>query len=57
MEINMRSEMNIELNGEIIEKVDHIKYLGFIIDKNLKLNDHIEFVCKKIEKKSGSSKE
>ena len=31
----------------IIEKVNSIKYLGFIIDKGLKFNDHMEFICKK----------
>lgn len=53
MEINMTSEINIDLNGETIEKVDHIKYLGFIIDKKLNFNEHIEYICKKIGKKIG----
>lgn len=53
MEINMTSNDIFKINNEIIEKVENIKYLGFVIDKNLKLRDHIDYVCKKIGKKIG----
>lgn len=53
MEINMTSETIFEINDEIIEKVKHIKYLGFIIDKELKFKEHMEYMCKKIGKKIG----
>ena len=41
----------MRINNVIIEKVNSIKYLGFIIDKELKFNDHMEFICKKIGEK------
>lgn len=53
MEINMTSNMTIEINNKIIEKVESIKYLGFVIDKNLKFKEHIDYICKKIGKKIG----
>ena len=53
MVINSNSEINIEINGKLIENVKIIKYLGVIIDKNLNFNEHIEYVCKKIGKKIG----
>lgn len=34
-QINMNSESVIEINNQIIEKVDGIKCLHFVIDKNL----------------------
>lgn len=53
MEMNMTSDINFEINDQIIEKVTEIKYLGFIIDKNLKFKEHVEYMCKKIGKKIG----
>ena len=47
LEINMNNNIILKINNVIIEKVNSIKYLGFIIDKGLKFNDHIEFICKK----------
>ena len=32
----------IKCNGEIVEKVDTFKYLGVMVDKNLKFSEHIE---------------
>lgn len=52
MEINMTGDENFEINGNTIEKVPHIKYLGFIIDNKIKFNEHIDYICKKIGKKS-----
>ena len=42
MQINMNNELVFKLNIQVIETVTQIKYLGFIIDKKLKLNEHIE---------------
>ena len=42
------SEINID--SHIIFKINNVVILGFIIDKELKFNDHIEFICKKIGK-------
>lgn len=53
MEINMNNSEDFKINDEIIEKVDNIKYLGFIIDKDLKLKNHIDYICRKIGKKIG----
>ena len=38
----------LKINNEMIEKFNRIKYLGFIIDKDFKLNQHIDYICKKI---------
>lgn len=53
MEINMNNESVFKINNEVIEKVNEIKYLGFIIDKQLKFKEHMEYICKKIGKKIG----
>ena len=47
----MDNNIIFKINNVIIEKVSSIKYLGFIIDKELKFNDHMEFICKKIGEK------
>ena len=36
-----------------MEKVNSIKYLGFIIGRDLKLKEHLEYICGKIGKKIG----
>lgn len=53
MEINFDSEIVFKINNEGIEKVNNMKYLGFIIDKEMKFKDHIDYICKKISKKIG----
>lgn len=53
MEINMNSNIEFKINDKIIEKVKNIKYLGFIIDSDLKFKDHIDYICRKIGKKIG----
>lgn len=49
----MTSNNQIKMNNEQIEKVNSIKYLGFILDRELKLKEHIDYICKKIGKKIG----
>ena len=49
----MDNNIIFKINNVIIEKVNSIKYLGCIIDKELKVNDHMEFICKKIGKNIG----
>ena len=49
----MDNNIIFKINNVIIEKVKSIKYLGFIIDKELKFDDHMEFICKKIGEKIG----
>ena len=43
----MNSETAFKINRKIIEKVENIKYLGFITDKNLNLKDHVNYIYKK----------
>ena len=38
------------INGEVIESVDSIKFLGVIIDKNFKWKEHISHKCNTIAK-------
>ena len=47
MEINMNTDKLIKINNVIIEKVNTINYQGFLIDKYLNINEHIEYICKK----------
>ena len=37
MEINMNSAEVFKINGSVVEKFEHIKYLGFVIGKKLRL--------------------
>ena len=39
------------INNVVIEKVNNIKYLDFITDKELKLKEHLEYMYKKIGRK------
>ncbi len=43
----------IRINNDEIERVKSIKYLGFIIDENLKMSDHVDYIAKKVAKKIG----
>ena len=31
----------------VIEKIEYIKYLGFLIDKKFNFNEQIDYLCKK----------
>ena len=37
----MQSDSLFEINNVVIEKVNSIKYLGFIFDRDLKLKEHL----------------
>ena len=39
------------IDGNTIEKVNKMKYLGVFIDDKLSFKDHLEFITKKISKK------
>lgn len=43
--------INIRIHAEKIELVDTIKYLGVVIDKKLKFDENIDYICKKVGKK------
>ena len=48
-----RYDVNIEIDGETIERVNELKYLGVIIDDKLTFKSHIDNVIKKMAKKYG----
>lgn len=43
----------ILVNGEPLEMVKNMKYLGVIIDNKLNMNDNLRYVCKKVARKIG----
>lgn len=47
------SAFNIKINNVEIERVMEMKYLGMLITSNLKLESHVDYMCKKIAKKVG----
>ena len=51
MEVNMQSNSPFRTNSVVIIEVSSIKYLGFIIDRDLKLKQHLKYIRRKIEKK------
>ena len=53
MESNMQSNSSFRINNVVIEKVNSIKYLSFIIDRDSKLKEHLEYMCRKIGRKIG----
>lgn len=53
MAINSNCDINLSINGKNIEQVKNIKYLGAIIDNELKFYQHVDNMCKKISKKIG----
>ena len=50
---NTRADVNVQIDGETIECVREIKYLGVIIDDMLTFKSHIDNVIKKVAKKYG----
>ena len=45
--------LSIEINNQKVELVEEMKYLGLIIDRELKFKKHIDYISKKIGKKVG----
>lgn len=45
--------IEIKIGSDKIESVKSMKYLGVMIDSNLKIKSHIDYVCKKVAKKVG----
>ena len=43
----MQSNTSFGINNVVIEKVNSIKYLDFTIDRDLKLKEHLEYICRK----------
>lgn len=46
------SKLCIKINSNKIERVNEIKYLGVILDQNLKFNSHADYVMKKMSQKT-----
>ena len=46
-------EINIQINGTQIERVESFNFLGIMLDENLTWKSHIEMVAKKISKVTG----
>lgn len=47
------SDIEVKINNESIGRVYTMKYLGMMINSNLKMSDHHDYMCKKIAKKIG----
>lgn len=48
---NIQCTGKVKMDNSIIERVMQIKYLGVIIDDCLNFNEHVLYVCKKVNKK------
>ena len=48
---NLDYNINIKLNNTVLQSVDHYKYLGVILDKNLNFKLHIENLLKTLKYK------
>ena len=46
-------EINVQINGTQIERVESFNFLGIMLDENLTWKSHIEMVDKKISKVTG----
>ena len=46
-------EINVQINGTKIERVESFTFLGIMLDENLTWKNHIEMVGKKISKVTG----
>ncbi len=45
--------LNLSINGEKLEQVEHMKYLGVILDNYLTFDQHVEYIHGKAVKKLG----
>lgn len=45
------NDLEFKIKNDSLEIVDSFKYLGVIIDKNLKFTEHFDYVMKKLKKK------
>lgn len=39
----------VQIKKEVIEVVNEVKYLGIILDNNLKFDNHVKYICKKVK--------
>ena len=43
----------VQIDGEIVERVDAIKYLGVMLDEMLNFNEHVNYTIRKAARKFG----
>lgn len=48
-----QDNFELELNNDIIECVDNVKYLGIMIDDRINFKLNCAYLCKKLAKKIG----
>ena len=51
--LNYNSYPNVLLDGQNIDRVEKLRFLGVIFDDQLKFNHHIDFISKKVSKSTG----
>ena len=49
----LKKRLNLQLNNEMLQCVEHTKFLGIIIDQHLTWKNHINYVTKKIIRTTG----
>jgi hypothetical protein len=50
----VKNEISLNINDQPIERVIKMKYLGMMLDEALKLDSHVDYICKKTGRKYGS---
>jgi hypothetical protein len=46
-----KNDIELQIEDQKIERVSRMKHLGVILDDNLKMGDHVDYVCKKMGQK------
>jgi len=49
----VKTDISISLDGNPLQQVQAVKFLGILLDENLSWKPHIDHVCKKISKSAG----
>jgi hypothetical protein len=49
----VKNEVSLNINDQPIERVIKMKHLGMMLDDALKLDDHVDYICKKMGRKYG----
>ena len=53
IDADITDTVTIQINGEVLEEVDHAKYLGILVDNKLNWSYQIDAVCLKLSKGTG----
>ena len=46
--VNLFSDLSLEINAQILERKECLKYLGIKLNQNMSWSDHIDTLCKKV---------